>query len=154
MLHLLYFGHRNVCLWDTLISPSNTMVHGKKSQTPDLMILPVYITSCEPAQHFFPPTPLQRFPAMRTGPLCFSTLLNSSCSSPEAGRALCACLTSARGSCSTLSRPMTQPSRPWRWMPSRTSSSPALQRATWRWRIAPSLTHWPAKTHCSHTYEH
>lgn len=28
---LLYVIYRNVCLWDTLISPNNTMVHGEKS---------------------------------------------------------------------------------------------------------------------------
>lgn len=34
ILHTVYFVHRNVCLWDTLVSPSNTMVHGRESYMP------------------------------------------------------------------------------------------------------------------------
>lgn len=94
---------------------------------------------CDPVPQFpliLPPP--QHSPATRMGPLCCSMPLNSSCWSLGAERALCACSTSASGSCSTLSRPTTQPLKPWRWIPTRTSLSLALQRATWRWRLITS----------------
>ena len=33
---------RNVCLWDTLVSPGNSMVHGKRSFIPPLCVLGLF----------------------------------------------------------------------------------------------------------------
>lgn len=79
---LISSSRRNVCLWDTLIPSSNTMVHGKKSSF-STSFPPLHQTvGCDPVPRF-PLLPLhpphQHSPAMRMGPLCCSTLLNSSC---------------------------------------------------------------------------
>lgn len=130
-LVMLMWPDRNVCLWDTLVPPVNSLVHGEKLQRVCYLLVSVHLLmNLPPSDSLLLNPPLQLSAVMTLGPRCSPRPPGTSSWLLVERRAGSACWTSPTSTSAKASRPTTHRWKRWPWNQPRTASSADQPRAT------------------------